>query len=279
MTYVEQIATLPETQQRAAHALMAHADDQHVADAVHARVPVPIVSFLAGRSVETVHAVTDAVDVTDRALDAQLAPLTRSRTGRHGRLAPMLIRPAELRAIREGTVDLAFRRWTAPRVRVGTRMRTPVGLVEVTALEAVDADAITDDEVRRAGAPSRQALLDLLAVHPERQAYRIGLRYAGPDPRVALRADDRLTGEDRAAIAARLDRLDRHAPAGPWTRTVLELIGRRPAVRAPDLAAELGRETAPFKRDVRKLKELGLTESLEVGYRLSPRGRAYLGGD
>jgi hypothetical protein len=27
---------------------------------------------------------------------------------------------------------------------------------------------------------------------------------------------------------------------------------------------------------VRKLKALGLTESLEVGYRLSPRGRAYL---
>jgi hypothetical protein len=42
------------------------------------------------------------------------------------------------------------------------------------------------------------------------------------------------------------------------------------------LAASLGRETAPFKADVRKLKELGLTESLLVGYRLSPHGRAYL---
>jgi hypothetical protein len=40
----------------------------------------------------------------------------------------------------------------------------------------------------------------------------------------------------------------------------------------------MGRETLPFKRDVRKLKELGLTESLEVGYRLSPRGRAYRRG-
>ncbi len=29
-----------------------------------------------------------------------------------------------------------------------------------------------------------------------------------------------------------------------------------------------------FKRDVRKLKELGLTESLDTGYRLSPRARA-----
>ncbi len=47
-------------------------------------------------------------------------------------------------------------------------------------------------------------------------------------------------------------------------------------MRAPDLAASLGRDTQPFKRDVRKLKELGLTESLKVGYSLSPRGRAWL---
>jgi hypothetical protein len=47
-------------------------------------------------------------------------------------------------------------------------------------------------------------------------------------------------------------------------------------VRAEDLAASIGREKLPFKRDVRKLKELGLTESLLVGYRLSPRGRALL---
>jgi hypothetical protein len=31
-----------------------------------------------------------------------------------------------------------------------------------------------------------------------------------------------------------------------------------------------------FKRRVRRLKELGLTESLPVGYRLSPRGRSFL---
>ena len=45
-------------------------------------------------------------------------------------------------------------------------------------------------------------------------------------------------------------------------------------MRAPDLAAQVGRETADFKKDVRKLKELGLTESLDIGYRLSPRGQA-----
>ncbi len=59
---------------------------------------------------------------------------------------------------------------------------------------------------------------------------------------------------------------------------VLQTIQARPAVRAPDLAASFGRETAPFKLDVRKLKALGLTISLPVGYRLSPRGEAFLRG-
>ncbi len=57
---------------------------------------------------------------------------------------------------------------------------------------------------------------------------------------------------------------------------MLELIRARPATRAPDLAASLGRETKAFKTDVRKLKTLGLTESLVVGYRLSPRGETFL---
>lgn len=40
--------------------------------------------------------------------------------------------------------------------------------------------------------------------------------------------------------------------------------------------ALMGQEKLHFKTDVRKLKALGLTESLEVGYRLSPRGTALL---
>jgi hypothetical protein len=87
-----------------------------------------------------------------------------------------------------------------------------------------------------------------------------------------------LNAEERAELTKRLDRLDRASRIGPWTTTVLDLIAANPGTRAPDLAARLDRETLPFKRDVRKLKELGLTESLPVGYRLSPRGEAYLRG-
>src|SRR5205823_12671739 len=96
------------------------------------------------------------------------------------------------------------------------------------------------------------------------------------DPRAVLAASAALTDDDAAEITRRLERLDNASSHGPWTRETLRMIADRPAVRAPDLAASVGRETQPFKIDVRKLKNLGLTISLEKGYRLSPRGIAYL---
>jgi hypothetical protein len=107
--------------------------------------------------------------------------------------------------------------------------------------------------------------------------YRIGLRLEGPDPRVALRE----TVPDDAAqreIERVLDRLDRGSRHGPWTEAVLRAIGDQPGTPAADLAAGFGREKLAFKLDVRKLKELGLTESLRPGYRLSPRGEAVVSG-
>ena len=187
----------------------------------------------------------------------------------------MLIRPVDLARIRAGEIDLAFRRWDRPRVLVGTRMRTAVGLIEVTSVDRVR--AITKADAARAGAP-RDELIALMVRKEPAPIWRIGLRYAGDDPRIALRGKDDLSADERAVLLARLDRLDRASRNGPWTREVLALIEANPARRAPDLAAELGRETQSFKRDVRKLKELGLTESLEVGYRLAPRGVALLHG-
>ncbi len=188
----------------------------------------------------------------------------------------MLISSAELEAIRDEKLDLAFRRWDRPRLRVGTMMRTAIGLVEVTSVDEVAVEAITDADARRAGASSRPELLARLAGHPDRPIYRVGLRFAGADPRVALREQADLTEDDYARLVDRLDRLDRASRHGPWTRATLAIIGRHPGVRAPDLALELLREPVAFKRDVRKLKELGLTESLDIGYRLAPRAHAFL---
>jgi hypothetical protein len=105
--------------------------------------------------------------------------------------------------------------------------------------------------------------------------YRIGLRYAGVDPRHALR-EAVPDAAEIDAIVAWLDRLDRASPTGPWTRATLLLIDELPATRAPDLAQRMGRDTPSFKQNVRKLKERGLTESLDIGYRLSARGAAVL---
>jgi hypothetical protein len=188
----------------------------------------------------------------------------------------MLIRRAELDGIRRGTIDLAFRRWERPRLRVGTQMRTAVGLLEVVSVDQVASEEIDEAEARRAGARTREELLDQLDRHPERPVFRVGLRFAGPDPRIALRDGSELSAEESAQLVERLDRLDRASRDGPWTRATLRAIERRPQTRAADLARELGRERAAFKRDVRKLKELGLTESLETGYRISARGRTLM---
>ncbi|SEB47745.1 hypothetical protein SAMN04489844_0222 [Nocardioides exalbidus] len=185
----------------------------------------------------------------------------------------MMIRPAELAAIKAGTIDLAFRRWARPRVVVGTRMRTGVGLIEVTSVEQVSVGSLRAEDARRAGAASLAALKQGLAARSEDPAWRIGVAYAGPDPREALRSTVP-TDDELATILARLDRLDAASAAGAWTRETLDLIDLNPTVRAPDLAAQVGRETQDFKKDVRKLKELGLTESLAIGYLLSPRGEA-----
>ena len=184
----------------------------------------------------------------------------------------MMIRPAELAAIKAGTVDLAFRRWARPRVVVGTRMRTGVGVIEVTSVEQVSVSSLRAEDARRAGAASLAALKQALAARSEDPAWRIGLAYAGPDPREALRAAVP-DADEIATITARLDRLDASSAYGAWTRQTLDLIDLNPTVRAPDLAAQVGRETADFKKDVRKLKELGLTESLAIGYLLSPAAR------
>ena len=148
-------------------------------------------------------------------------------------------------------------------------------MLAIDAVERVDARRISDADAQAAGSKSRAALLKRLAGR-DGHVYRIDLTWAGADPRIELRAR-RPTGEELAGLVARLDRIDARSPRGPWTWQLLELIRDNEGVRAVDLAGGVGLEKLPFKRDVRRLKELGLTESLEVGYRLSPRGRALLG--
>src|SRR5690606_38361202 len=92
---------------------------------------------------------------------------------------------------------------------------------------------------------------------PAHPIHRIDFtRSTRPDPRAQLAADADLSEADVAEIDKRLDRLDKASSHGPWTRDTLRLIEERPATRAPDLAASMGRERDPFKVDVRKPKNL-----------------------
>ena len=128
-------------------------------------------------------------------------------------------------------------------------------------------------QLTKAGPPGWGRLLEALrraAKAGDGETYR--LRHRRRRRGIALRSDDTLSEDELATIEAKLARLDKASTRGPWTQTTLTLISENPGVRAPDLAASLGLETLVFKRDVRKLKALGLTESLTVGYRMSPRG-------
>jgi hypothetical protein len=178
----------------------------------------------------------------------------------------VLFKASQLAGLADGSIDLTFRRWDAPRVRVGGTQRTKVGVIEIDSVERVD--DVTDEEARRAGWASREAVLKQFASRSG-DLYRIELHVAGPDPRAVLR-ERKPTADELAGLRRRIERM------GPWAMDYLHAIAERPGVRAADLAAGFGMEKRAFKLRVRRLKELGLTESLQIGYRVSPRGRAFL---
>jgi len=176
-----------------------------------------------------------------------------------------------------GEVTLVHRRWRGPLVYADRTYRTNVGRIVIDDVTEFQAADITDADAVRAGKADADEVRTQLRGHDEWPVFRIGFHLAeDPDPRAELAAQQHLGDRELADLHARLTRLDRASKHGPWTRITLETISSRPATRAADLAAALGRDTAPFKLDVRKLKNLGLTYSLEVGYRLAPRGAAYL---
>lgn len=169
----------------------------------------------------------------------------------------MLIRVADWERIRSGEITLQFRRWKRPTVRAGGTLRTSLGVLAIDAVDVVS--RVSRAEAVAAGFDSVRSLMSSVDGR-EGSLYRIRLRFVGEDPRIAMRESSDVDGVQVSDAGVAL----------------LRLIAANPGVRAADLAASVGREKLPFKADVRKLKAKGLTESLEVGYRLSPRGEAYL---
>ena len=169
--------------------------------------------------------------------------------------------------IADGSVTVAVRRWKRPSVKTGGTLQSPAGLLAIDTVEPVSPGDLSESDARCAGFPGLDELL--ASLRPEGQLSRIRFHRVGDDPRVSLRQRTELGPAELAKVITALRRLD-------WAGPVLESIGRQPGVVSTELAAELGMERFPFKQKVRRLKALGLTESLKVGYRLSPRGQVVL---
>ncbi|CAN5394386.1 hypothetical protein BH20ACI2_BH20ACI2_06640 [soil metagenome] len=189
----------------------------------------------------------------------------------------MLLKSKLIEEIISGRVSTVFRVWKRAGVKPGGTQMTKLGVLGIDAVDVVTEDEIAETDAREAGYASKQELIDHLLERTEETAiYRIKLHYVGEDPRKELRQQADLSEEELADIITKLQKLDAGSQRGNWTQRYLQIIHDRPNTHAAKLAASIGLDIPHFKPWVRKLKALGLTESLRPGYRLSPRGQKVL---
>jgi hypothetical protein len=191
----------------------------------------------------------------------------------------MLFAGLDRDGVAEGRITAAYRRWAEARVVEGRIYRTNAGRIEIDSVREINPDLISDydDDIFAADRQNARDVRRRLRGTEDWPTFLIKFHLVeGPDPREELANTAELTPEDLEDLRTRLGQLDSQSRHGAWTTATLQKIQANPATRAGDLAADSGRDTASFKLDVRKLKNLGLTHSLETGYELSPRGAAYL---
>ena len=176
-------------------------------------------------------------------------------------------------AIAAGRITTTFRTWRTPRAKLeGQYNIPPFGAIQVTGIRQLPLEKASAAAIRRAGFADRAALEGFLGVSGESPVYQVDFKYLG-SAEVKRPDTQRLHKSELADITKRLTRMDSKRP---WTRKALSLIAAHPATRAGDLAPQCDMDTPTFKRNVRKLKALGLTQSMETGYQLTPRGQQML---
>jgi hypothetical protein len=168
-----------------------------------------------------------------------------------------------------------IRAWQAPQVKPGKRYRFDddhelvIHTVDLTPL-----DALTEADLAAAGFPTRA---DFDAALPR----FANDRPTGPFHVVRFTLEPRhipppVAPSDLDKLRARLDKLDRLSPVGPWTHATLSAIAANPRLVSTKLAGQLNRERFSLKTDIRKLKALGLTRSHDVGYEITELGHQLL---
>jgi hypothetical protein len=188
----------------------------------------------------------------------------------------MLFKQIHLNGIKAGETSLAFRKWKRASVKNGSLIKTAVGQIEILDIKEITRDTITNADATKAGFKDLDALLAHLDSIRSGNLYRISLRYHSPDPRIRLRQTTKLADEEFEKIKEKLKRLDTYSNNGNWTLKVLQMIQKNPHKRALDLSRKLHLEKDWLKPNIRKLKNLGLTISHEVGYSISPLGKEVL---
>lgn len=177
----------------------------------------------------------------------------------------MLLNNKTLDAIIAGEISVVFRVWKRPTVKTGGTLKTRKGVLDIISVEMIDREEVSAKDLKNAGLGSREELCE---IDREGDFYKITVAYKGEDPRIALR--ENLDKKELAKVCEKLRSM------GDWTAEYLQMISDQPNVHAQILADSVSLEKLKFKAKVRRLKTLGLTESLRPGYKLSPRGEKVL---
>lgn len=185
----------------------------------------------------------------------------------------MLIKDDVIEKIKSGEVTVLFRRWSRPGAKPGGSQMTQGGVIGIDSVEVVTEDDITELDARESGYGTKENLIDKLSYRDD-PIYRLRVYFQGADPRIAMR--ENVKDDDLQEVIAKLDKLDKNSKRGAWTQAYLQVIQDMPETYSGLLADYLGLSIPEFKPWARKLKALGLTESMPRGYKLSPRGEKVL---
>ena len=187
----------------------------------------------------------------------------------------MLIKQKHLEQIKKGEISLMFRKWKKKLVKKGSLIKTSIGQIKIININEISSKDINLKEASEAGYKNLSDLMEVLN-SKQGKLFKILVRYHSEDPRIKLRNKSYLSEEDFEQIKIKLQRFDKYSKQGEWTIKILNTILENPKLKSAELATIVNKDKTWLKSNIRKLKNLGLTISHEIGYSISPLGKVYL---